>query len=243
MDVILCYHCGFKDPLMEEVLQHQIIHHADLEVKIKQYILDAEAGTFTLQTKGYRVNPNECKKNGWILNHDKMVGTIRIVPEANVSVSSPHLKKIKSVSDHENTSARRNLDFEKSTEQNKSTMNKDDITEEERDFLEDTVPLALQTMKEAGFSYEFQLFHRLLADKKFPLSNILFLIFMDFIKKINTTTGAEFRYRDPVKRFYKAGYYLFHSRWLRFMHGIGGSKINFPVPDKRSFHPLTLLQT
>ncbi len=46
-----------------------------------------------------------------------------------------------------------------------------------------------------------------------------------------TTAGAEFRYRDPVKRFYNAGYDLFHNRWLRFMHGIGGSKINFPVPD------------
>ena len=34
---------------MEEVLQHKIIHHADLEVKITQYILDAVRGTFTLQ--------------------------------------------------------------------------------------------------------------------------------------------------------------------------------------------------
>ena len=55
-------------------------HTSCLEVKIKQYILDAEPGTFTLQPKGYRANPNKCKTNCCVLHYDKWCGPYALHP-------------------------------------------------------------------------------------------------------------------------------------------------------------------
>ncbi len=88
-------------------------------------------------------------------------------------------------------------------------------------------------MREANLLYEYTHFNKMLADRSFPLENIAFLMFVELIKW-QANQGRALKQSEVVKRFSKVGYRLYHSKWLRYMKGIGGDMINFVVPGKRT---------
>ena len=115
--------------------------------------------------------------------------------------------------------------------------------------IESMLPDVIECLKEAGCHREYVKFHELVKDRRFPLSNTAFLLFLDVVQWFGCTTTTQMRYKDEVRRFWRTGYRLFKGKFLNFMAGhknVGqvvtgttekgsyepsSSKINFAVPD------------
>ena len=114
------------------------------------------------------------------------------------------------------------------------------------------LPGVLDTLKSCNKTDEYLAFNRLLNDKKFPVTNIAFLLFLDVVRWLSLEKSTTFmRYSNDVKLFWQTGLRLFHGRFLRYMSGPKNqgqviksettpghfnsqeSKINFAVPDRR----------
>ena len=114
------------------------------------------------------------------------------------------------------------------------------------------LPGVLDTLKKCDKIDEYVAFHRLLEDKKFPVTNIAFLLFLDVVRWLSLDKSTTFmRYSDEVKLFWQTGLRLFHGRFLRYISGPKNqgqvirletspghfdpkeAKINFAVPDRR----------
>ena len=115
------------------------------------------------------------------------------------------------------------------------------------------LPDVIRTLKENERLQEYISFNRLLAEKKIPVHNIAFLLFIDVVRWFSLegyTTSM--RYSEQVKLFWRTGLRLFGGRFLRFMGGPKNkgnivcsessqgsfdpakSKVNFIVPDRRA---------
>ena len=104
--------------------------------------------------------------------------------------------------------------------------------------LERLLPCVVDALQNAGRLHEYLAFNRLLAEGRFPLDNIAFLLFLDVVRwydlEKNTTA---MRYNPDVKLFWNTGLKLFKGRFLRFM---GGQRINFKgqqmIPAQDDIH-------
>lgn len=70
------------------------------------------------------------------------------------------------------------------------------------------------------------------------MDNIAYLLFLDVCRFFSCRNTSSMRYSPVVKRFWRVGYRLFHSKWLRFM---GSPKHNTQLlageSEKGLFHP------
>ena len=53
---------------------------------------------------------------------------------------------------------------------------------EEHEILSDMLPDVIQNLKDAKLLYEYVQFNKMVAEKKFPLENISFLMFIELVK-------------------------------------------------------------
>ena len=69
---------------------------------------------------------------------------------------------------------------------------------------------------------------KIVYEKRFPLDNIAFELFLDVVKWFSVSSTTLMRYNQTSKVFWRLGYVLFHGRFLRFMSGFKsiGSIIN-----------------
>ena len=129
----------------------------------------------------------------------------------------------------------------------------DDISwfaSDEGEFNE-LVARAFKVLNKAGLKEQFLAFFQLVANNSFPLDNLSLLLFLETVKFFYCANTSEMRYSDITKWFWKAGYRLFHGKFLYFMGGpknIGtlaestsrgtfnpkDAKINFAVPSVSS---------
>ena len=80
------------------------------------------------------------------------------------------------------------------------------------------LPGVLQEFQQAGKTEVFCKLCDFVGQKKFPMSNIAFLLFLDVVNWYSTK-NMRFQYSETLQ-FWKIGQRLFHSRFLRFMLGL-----------------------
>ena len=129
-----------------------------------------------------------------------------------------------------------------------------DLSQEDDTFAElvKILPTVLSSLKDSGKLEEYILYNKLVAEKRFPLDNIAFLLFNDVVRWFGSEHSTQFRYSEECKLFWNTGFKLFRGRFLRFMGGPKHScyslneheqivdeyrpemsKINFIVPGRR----------
>lgn len=74
-------------------------------------------------------------------------------------------------------------------------------------------------MQESEYCTDFIKFMKCVVDGSFKLDNLSFVLFMETVQFFCTTITSEMRYSDTSKLFWKAGYRLFHAKFLYFMGG------------------------
>lgn len=72
-------------------------------------------------------------------------------------------------------------------------------------------------MQESEYCTDFIKFMKCVVDGSFPLDNLSFVLFMETLQFFCTTITSEMRYSDTSKLFWKAGYRLFHAKFV--FHG------------------------
>ena len=81
------------------------------------------------------------------------------------------------------------------------------------------LPGVINALKDCGHLDEYVLFNRLINQKRFPMDNIAFVLFLDVVRWYGLDRSTFMRYSDTVKLFWQTGLRLFHGRFLRFMGG------------------------
>ena len=114
--------------------------------------------------------------------------------------------------------------------ENTSCDDEVDIGQEHQDVV-DILADALKELKIAGHSSALVNFLKLVAQKKFPLQNIAFLLFCDVISWYSCDNTVLMRYQQVTKMFWRIGEKYFHEKFLLFM---GGFKSNGCVINNNS---------
>ena len=92
------------------------------------------------------------------------------------------------------------------------------------------MPEVIHKMKQYDHLDQWIEFLKLVADGKFPMNNISFLLFLDVVQFHSQTNICGMRYSHAVKQFWAVGLRLFRSRFIRFM---GGYKAIGQVSSRR----------
>ena len=108
----------------------------------------------------------------------------------------------------------------------------------------------LDKLFEFKLLHYFRLFFSLLKQGKYPLKNIALLLWLETVKWYSCITLREMRFWKTTKNFWRAGYRLFHGKFISFMSGPrsigyfrsghmpertlepGLSQINFAIPSR-----------
>ena len=99
---------------------------------------------------------------------------------------------------------------------------KTNMSDEERELADSIIQMItdlLTYLKTAGKEEMFQIFTKILADERLPLTNIAFLLFLDVVEWYSVENTHCMRYTDEVKRFWNIGLKLFKGKFLRYMSG------------------------
>ena len=86
--------------------------------------------------------------------------------------------------------------------------------------LKEIMPAVLEHLRENGHLQSYTKWCHLIAENKFLMDNICFLLFLDIVQWFSKSTTSEMRYiRSETRRFWEVGYRLFKGKFLRFMSG------------------------
>jgi hypothetical protein len=96
----------------------------------------------------------------------------------------------------------------------KSTL--ETMTEEIMEIL----PGFLQKLHHENLCYDFCNFVKLVCNKKFPLTNISFLLFLDVVRWYSLPRTSMMTYKDDTMKSWRVIYRLFHGKILRFLSGL-----------------------
>ena len=126
------------------------------------------------------------------------------------------------------------------------------ITEEYKEYIDiASDKVVMKKLSEAGLLYYFVLFFQLVKAGKYSLSNIAMLLWLETVRWFSLETCQQMWYWETTKMFWRAGYRLFHGKFLTFMSGPKGigkfldqsstkklspesTEINFAVPSRTS---------
>ena len=96
----------------------------------------------------------------------------------------------------------------------------EEITEEAKAFIDIASDSdVLEEISKAGYLNYFTEFFQLVKQKKYPLSNIAFLLWLETVRWFSCATASHMWYWNKTKKFWRAGYRLFHGKFLTFMAG------------------------
>ena len=100
------------------------------------------------------------------------------------------------------------------------THGKDKSDEEEcLKTLTELAPTVLSELKKYELQESFLHFFREVADRKFPLTNIAFLLWLDVVNWYKNDVTSSMRYMEQTKKFWKLGWKHFGGKFCRFMTG------------------------
>ncbi|CAC5420691.1 unnamed protein product [Mytilus coruscus] len=170
-----------------------IDNHYDKEIKIQ-----AIEGRL-VRTLNFKIIPEVCREDGRTISAYSNSKTIHVSKPSFIPKDSPLKKIIKLSNDAtQNTNETNDIDIHNISEtdtniaknsdgisvlpvenSNDNGMEDDDETLQEMMSL---LPGAIHTLKECGKLNEFISFNRMLSEKKFPLDNIAFLLFLDVVR-------------------------------------------------------------
>ena len=86
--------------------------------------------------------------------------------------------------------------------------------------IDTMLPHVLNEFSEAGIQPEiFKHFCQEVTEKRFPMQNIAFLLWLEVVKWYHQETTSGMRYMDETKKFWKLGWQHFGGRFIRFMSG------------------------
>ena len=145
----------------------------------------------------------------------------------------------------------------------------DSCTEYETDheYIQEVVsllPAVLKELQKIGQQNVVKDFFKLVCDGKFPMNNILFLLWTEVVQWFTLENSSKMIYMDQTKNFWKLGMRHFGGKFVRYMTGFKNtsdivfeaatkghcnpieSDINFAVPSEqviRNFNPYNLTGT
>ena len=174
----LCVYCTEKLSTFSLIVQHLMEQHHDKE-------------------------PELCREQGRTITINKESEKIHVSKPNVVPKESP-LKKIVKVTDTTN----REIDASTSSDcENESfEITRIDTNESSYQDIVSLLPEFIQTLKENGRETEYVSLNRLLAEKKIPMVDIAFLLFLDVVRWFSLdgyTTSM--RYSEEVKLFWRTG--------------------------------------
>ncbi|VDI16343.1 Hypothetical predicted protein [Mytilus galloprovincialis] len=272
-EIFKCIYCQLTTRDFGEIIDHNIINHGDVLLKIR--IVNTLQTATQERTKNYNIISNEILRNGKIIIPNKETMTIKLsrLPEEN----DPFLhfqenKKSKMELPLETDISERATEFLFKQIQDLPIPQSDLQDEQEENVMEthgehfldtdnstelyELLPSVIQTLKNEGEMDSYVKFNRLLAGNKLPLKNIAFLLFKDVVSWYSLDDSHKMRYSPEVKQFWRVGLKLFKGRFLRFMSGMKNqgqdiqrhlnpedSAINFAVPDRKSLDGSDISET
>ena len=244
-----CYYCEWENPNFTEIIHHLLEHHPQEQIRFKKHKDNK------LKSISYKVIPDLCREQGRVISLNEAEHKIHVSKSNTLLKDSPFKKLTKIVSNQHDESPQRFVTIPR--EDNyccdepyimEEVDEHDDVYEE----LVSLLPGVLDTLRACNKTDEYLAFNRLLNDKKFPVSNIAFLLFLDVVRWLSLDRSTTFmRYSSDVKLFWQTGLRLFHGRFLKYMSGPKNqgqiinsetsqgnydpqeSKLNFAVPDRR----------
>lgn len=227
-----CKYCQGRFTTFTEIISHICDTHGQNNIQFTR-----QDGTAS-KLFNFKVIPDLCREQGREITIKSEEEKIHISRTNVVPKDSPCSKYVKS---HEGTI------IGDTTYQ---------IKEDEGDIyyteIISLLPTVIDELKNIGQLEEFLSFHKLVSEKKFPLGNIAFLLFLDVVRWYGLeSTSSTMRYSPEIKLFWKTGLRLFHGRFLKFMSGpkctgksissgespgltfASDSEVNFIVPDRK----------
>jgi len=119
----------------------------------------------------------------------------------------------------------------------------------DQDDIKELLESVLPVLEEQGVKNEILTFFQLVKERKFPLNNVAFTLFIDVVKWFNSDDTRCMRYSDTSMKIFWLGKRLFGGKFLRFMSGMKNetsvllgktkllpseSKINFACPNENT---------
>ena len=243
-----CFYCPLYSDF-NTVIKHSIDTHSGNPLKCRRPLIHPTKGTFVFQTKDFEVIPKDVINSGKkiIINQERESVTLKAECDY-----SPLRKQLKENSEKP-SSAKQSVSssFQNSMDEVESIEGTDDLKTVEYEMIR-LLPNVISELSDVDKVDGIMNFFKLVNEKRFPLDNIAFDLFLDVVKWFSVSSTTLMRYNPTTKAFWRLGYILFHGRFLRFMSGfknigsiINGdssrgqycpvdSLINFAVPDARN---------
>ena len=93
----------------------------------------------------------------------------------------------------------------------------EEIMEEDKSFIDiasDYNSQVIEEITKAGYIRYFIEFFQRVKQQKYPLTNIAFLLWLETVRWFSCTTSLSMWYWNKTKTFWRAGYRLFHGKFL-----------------------------
>ena len=223
MDQFACYYCAISGDSFADIIGDSIVEHNDKILKIKSRELNISSGNLGYRTHNFLVNPRsiqEKKQNIIVKNaapgnlQVQIVGNIG--PRQVATIRSPLAKKSKrnhvSSTDTGCESLPVDMDIdEQSKDEDTQTGDVKRLTEHR--------PSVIHALRRHGQLELWKKVHELIANNKFPMDNIAFLLFLDVVRWYSKDNTVAMRYDDSVSKFWRIGFKSIHGRFLRFLRG------------------------
>jgi hypothetical protein len=189
MTTYVCIYCQENLPSFSEILTHVIESHSEQILKFSQ-----KDGA-NINVKNFKIIPEICRQQGRSITVNKTRETIHISRCNTVAKDSP-CGKVSKPTDNDsrcNTVAKDSPcdkvskptdndsfdDFEVDKSEDLSLL-VDDKDEEYTEIVS-LIPTVIDDLQQAGKLTEYISFHKLVSDGKFPLDNLVFLLFLDVV--------------------------------------------------------------
>jgi hypothetical protein len=198
----------------KDAIEHTTVSHPNSEIKLKLLVGQK------LRTMNYKITPELCREEGRKITVNTDNNTLHVSRANTIPKDSP-FKKVVRFSDATQPFASSDVEDDGcSVLPMEDEMDGNSEYEAHANEIISLLPSVFNTLKECGLTSEFISFNKLLSEKKFPMDNIAFLLFLDVVRWFSLDNYTSFmRYNDEIKLFWRTGLRLFGGRFLRFMGG------------------------
>ena len=100
------------------------------------------------------------------------------------------------------------------------------------DKLQELIALAPAVLNQNNCADSIVKFFKVVSEGKFPLDTIAFLLWIELVNFFSTSNTCEMRYMDSTKKFFKLGWILFGSKFIRFNSPFFFLKMSCTKPGK-----------
>jgi len=184
-----CAYCRTTFSSFSSTVDHFVEAHSDVEIKFTR------KDTTCSKIFNFKIIPEICRQQGRTVTVNDKYEKIHVSRPNTIPKDSP-CSKVEKIS-------------ESLYEMEIGADDTDACNEEEEIDYGEVVaflPAVIEELKRIGKYEEYLSFHRLVRDRKFPLNNIAFILFLDAVRWFcMDTTIVRMRYSEDVKLFWKTG--------------------------------------